>query len=506
MKITSPFHRFSLQVLGLALSLGLSAPVLAVNSPKSDTPADYAFALPLQISGKQGVVGLRLPQAVYLKARTAGLDDLRVFDAKGVAQTFALYHPPIAAVAQRASLAASIFPLRTRVQAEGAAAIDIDIETRPDGTVRSVKARAAIAKTKSKGKEKEQAPVQESSEEKLTSLVLDFGAAMAANPLRIEALRFGAPKDQSNYSAEVWLEASNDLKRWETVGAAELSWLSNDSAQSLASDRLEFPPQKFRYARLSWRRGEPLLFSDIRAETVTQQQSEPQRETLWLKPQPGRFAGDLLYTAGVAMPVEQISLKLSEPNIVYPMLLGHYVEQLSRQAGKATEWIFRPRSSATFYQITQDEQVRRSGPLDVPVGRLAEWVIRPLNTAATAQPELGLSWQPATVVFLAGGTPPYTLSFGRDEATPVSQPLGQVAPGFSEKEINRLELAQAGELQESAANAAAESVAVTAGRSARNRSFILWGVLLLGVAVLGGMAWKLIGQTKPGTDSADPKA
>jgi len=142
----------------------------------------------------------------------------------------------------------------------------------------------------------------------------------------------------------------------------------------------------------------------------------------------------------------------------------------------------------------------------VPVGRLAEWVIRPLNTAATAQPELGLSWQPATVVFLAGGTPPYALSFGRDEATPVSQPLGQVAPGFSEKEINRLELAQAGELQESAANAAAESVAVTAGRSARNRSFILWGVLLLGVAVLGGMAWKLIGQTKPGTDSADPKA
>ena len=504
MKITSPFRYFSLPALGLAMSL--SAPVLAADPPKSDTPADYAFALPLQISGKQGVVGLRLPQAVYLKARTAGLDDLRVFDATGVPQAFALYRPPLAAVAQHASLAASIFPLRTRVQAEGAAAIDIDIETRADGTVRSVKARTAIAKTKNKGKEKERAQVEESSEEKLTSLILDFGAAMAAYPLRIEALRFGAPKEQSNYSAEVWLEASNDLKRWETVGAAELSWLSNDNAQTLASDRLEFTPQKFRYARLSWRRGEPLLFSDIRAETVTQQQNEPQRETLWLKTQRGRFTGDLMYAAGVAMPVEQISLKLSEPNIVYPMLLGHYVEQPSRQAGKATEWIFRPRSSATFYQITQDEQVRRSGALDVPVGRLAEWVIRPLNAAATAQPELGLSWQPATLVFLAGGTAPYRLSFGRSEATATSQPLAQVAPGFSEKEINRLELVQAGELQESAANAAADSVAAKAGRSARNRSFILWGVLLLGVAVLGGMAWKLIGQMKAAADSAKPDA
>lgn len=490
----------NLPAVALALACCLALPAIAVDAPKPDTPADYAYAAPLQISGKQGVVGLRLPQVVYLKARTAGLDDLRVFDAKGVAQPFSLYRPPLDAVAQRASLAARIFPLRTRVQAEGAAAVDIDIETRPDGTVRSVKTRAVVSKAKGKSEGKAQKAVEESAEEKLSALILDFGAAMTGYPLRIEALRFGAPKEQSNYSAEVWLEASNDLKRWETVGAAELSWLSNDNAQTLASDRLEFAPQKFRYARLSWRRGEPVVFSDIRAETVTQQQSEPQRETLWIQPKPGRFAGDLVYSAGVAIPVEQVSLKLSEPNIVYPMLLGHYVERPSRQAGKATEWDFRPRSSTTFYQITQDDQVRRSGALSVPVGRVAEWVIRPLNAAATAQPELGISWQPATLIFLAGGTPPYTLGFGRDDARPASQPLEQVAPGFSIKELSRLEAAQLGELQESAAKAAAESVAAQAASSASRRAFILWFVLLLGVAVLGGMAWKLIRQMKATSD------
>ena len=208
-----------------------------------------------------------------------------------------------------------------------------------------------------------------------------------------------------------------------------------------------------------------------------------------------------MYSAGVAIPVEQVSLKLSEPNIVYPMLLGHYVERPSRQTGKATEWDFRPRSSATFYQITQDDQVRRSGALAVPVGRVAEWVIRPFERCRYGATRAGHLWQPATLIFLAGGTPPYTLGFGRDDARPASQPLEQVAPGFSIKELGRLEAAQLGELQESAAKAAAESVAAQAASTASRRTFILWLVLLLGVAVLGGMAWKLIRQMKAASDS-----
>ncbi|MBL0208760.1 MAG: hypothetical protein IPP84_12695 [Propionivibrio sp.] len=55
----------------LLLALSLAAPVFAANPVQSDTPGDYAYAMPLQVSGKQGVVGFQLPQAVYLKARTA---------------------------------------------------------------------------------------------------------------------------------------------------------------------------------------------------------------------------------------------------------------------------------------------------------------------------------------------------------------------------------------------------------------------------------------------------
>ncbi len=56
----------------------------------ADAPADFSHAMPLAVSGKNAVVQLRLPPAAYLHARSAQLDDLRVFDASGKALPFAL--------------------------------------------------------------------------------------------------------------------------------------------------------------------------------------------------------------------------------------------------------------------------------------------------------------------------------------------------------------------------------------------------------------------------------
>lgn len=481
MTIMPPMQALALPAFLIATSLA-SASAAA----KSDSPADYAYTLPLKLSGKQGVVGLPLPQAVYLKARTAELDDLRVFDAQGVAQPHAFYRPSIEAPAQQGALAAKIFPVRGASPAPGdGLPVNIDIRTRPDGSVQSVQARSGNVSIRDG--------------DAVSSLILDFGPATKGdgnNPTRIEALLFSAPRGRNSYSAEVWLETSKDLKEWHDAGVAELNWLSNDRAQTLASDRLELGLPFFRYARLSWRQGEPILFPAIEAKTSTRRNSEPAYETLWIKPLPGRQAGDWVFPAGIALPVEQIRLKLQEANIVYPMALGYYHERPSRQAGKTTEWVFQPRSQATFYQITQDGQTRRSGAVSIDLAHQQEWVIRPSNAATDAKPELGLSWQAATLIFLAGGTPPYTLSFGRRDAIPVSRTLAQVAPGFTAAELKGLEVAQVGELQGGGSEVAAPSPADQAARAAQKPAFILWGVLLLGVATLFGMAWMLIRQLR----------
>lgn len=465
------------------LLLGVACTALAAEPAKSDTPADYAYALPLQVSGKQGVVGLRLPVTVYQQARSAGLDDLRIFDARGQRQPHALYRPPVAVPEQRSRLPATIFAVKA-LPDNSANAVDLDIRTRADGSVVSVQTRSG--KNAATGVT-------------LGSLLLDFGVAATGDNTRIEALRFTPPTGQRDYTAEVWLETSSNLKDWDTAGAAELRWLTSDGAQTLASDRLEFTPRAFRYARLTWRRGEALQFAAIQAETITRQAAEPQRDTLWIPAAAGKQAGDLAYPAGIAIPVEQIALRFTESNIVYPVALGQYVERPSRHAGKPTEWIFQPQAQATFFQITQNGKVRSSGPAAIS-GHAQEWVLRPQNQGANARPELGISWQPATVVFLAGGAPPYTLSFGRTDADNAAQALNQVAPNFSPQELGQLEQAQAGTLQTSTSYVSPESTAMQAGLAARKRSYVLWGVLLLGVLVLGGLTWKLVKQMKSETE------
>ena len=487
----------------LSVSIALAAHAAAPsNADKSDVPADYAFSLPLQISGKQGVVGLNLPQTVYLNAQSAHLDDLRVFDAKGVVQPFSLQRPLAETQTQRSYRRVSVFPIRSRATVTADSGVELDIRTGADGKVISVRTNGEPA-----GGNDEQA----TADGPLSGLVLDFGPPFTATRTdgeKIAALRFAPPPEATNYNAEVWLEISKDLKTWETVGAADIGWLTNDDAQTLANDRLEFAPinpQTHRYARLTWRKGDPVVFPAIEAERVAVHPREAQRETLWIQPTAGKIGSDLAYSASIALPVDQISLRLSEPNVVFPMTLGRYVERPTRVTGRKTEWAFQPMFRSTFYQIEQNEQTRRSAPLDIGLTQMAEWIVRPQNAAATAKPELGLSWQADTLVFLAGGTPPYRLYFGRADAVSGSQPLAQVAPGFSVNELKRLEQAALGEIQRTEGGTAGETAAELAKKAARNRQLALWGLLLIGVLVLAGMTWRLIQQMKAkGQDKPTP--
>jgi hypothetical protein len=453
-----------------------------------DLPTHYSHALPLTVSGKQGVVGFRLPQSVYLNARSAGLADLRVFDATGAKQPFALYAPSPQTRTQKQAWPVKRFPVTANsAQPQTVDGISLDIKTGSDGTLISVK--TGTDKTG-----------QSIAGDKLIGLVLDVGRPEDANRPLIGALRFKLPAMRSAYSAQVWLEVSDELIHWETIGAAELSWLVNpQTAETLSHDLMEFAPRRFRYARLSWRQGEPIDFADIIAESVDQTADSPLLENLTLQAEPGKTPGDWLYRAGIAIPVEKIELRFSEPNVVLPAEIGRYQERPSKTPGLSNTWAFHPVSRNVFYQINQAGNQRRSGVWPVPLSHSAEWVVHP-QTPSASQPELSLIWQPATLVFLAAGQPPYTLAFGRDDAQAAAVELAQVAPGFSTQELWQIEQAQAGPLQNNQTARAddMQSEANKAAAAAQTRTLVLWAVLLAGVAVLGTMVWRLFRQMQAG--------
>ncbi len=467
--------RNAILVLGCWASLAIAQP------GASDTPADYSHAMPLAVSGKNSVVQLRLPQPVYLHARSADLHDLRVFDGAGKVVPFAIRRSAAQSQASRRALPVTIFPVANAAAAGSTARNDFEIKTSADGSVTSVTTRHAGG------------PAAGAAPDRLGALVLDLGNTGAA----IDALVFTLPEGQTNYHAQVELEVSDDLRSWTSLGLSNLSWLVNSEGKALASDRMEFAARAFRYARLTWQGGAPVRFARIMAESPTQTTVAPAMASMVIAPAAGRFSDDIFYPTPIAVPVRRVNLHFGDRSMVAPSVMGHYVELPALKGATSTRWEFRPRLEATVFQFVQNGAVRKSGDIIVDEVHESNWVVRS-GGLVKAPPLLQLSWTPDTLVFMAAGSGPYSLHFGRSEAQSAQRPIGQVAPSFTEAELETLEQAVAGELTVASAGVIDDSAARQAGKDARNRMLLLWGVLLLGVAVLGAMAWKLIGQMKSG--------
>lgn len=458
----------------------LLAAAVASTAP-SDLPQDYTHVIPLTVSGKPSVVQLQLPRDAYLNTRSASLNDLRVFDAHGTPQPFALRQPEAVPSTTHRELPVRIFPLmaeRADVPLAG-----LEVSTATDGRVLSVRLPAQQG-TASTGR----------AQERLAGLVLDLRQEGMQEPPTIDALHFKLPPGRNTYTGQVWLEASDDLKHWDAIGVAELSWLANASAETLANDKLEFAARPMRYARLSWRSGEPLPFANISAQSPVHGLLAAPTESLLLQAQPGRDPRDLQYNKPVGVTPRRVGLQIDSGNMVLPVTLGNYVD-----VQRTGQFRFEPAVRTTFYRLEKDGQTRLSDDISVPAWLGERWVLR-FDQPPQIKPALRLSWVPATLVFVAGGTPPYQLAVGRDKAAPAERDINEVAPGFTPAELRTLDRATAGAAQEqleALANAAKRASADTS--AAQNRLLILWGVLVLGVALVAGMVWRLLRQT--GTSS-----
>ncbi|MGK5044949.1 DUF3999 family protein [Janthinobacterium sp. GB4P2] len=465
----------------------------ALAAPSQDRPQDYRWSIALTPQPGAGLSRISIPTDVYLHARSASLADVRLFDRTGKPLAFALTAPPAQSRTQRDTLTMRIFPVTGRHI--GYYELDnVDIRTGNDGRLLSVTALGGSTPDAAPG---------------LQGLILDAGPP--AKDSRIGSLRFTLPPGTDNYNAQVLLEVSDDLKQWDAIATTSLNWLRNSDTQTLANDRIEFAPRAFRYARLSWQYGEPITFAGITAQQVSVTAVAAPRATIALKGTAGKSVDERLYATPIAIPADSIGLQLSEGNTSMPVTLGVYHPasaaprqrlHLGPQARATQAAEFEPLLNTTFYRISMDGKERVSGDLAMPVVQTAQWVLRPQYHSGT-NPHLDsilrLGWTPANLVFLASGKGPYQLVFGRNGATPAALPLVQVAPGFTQEELLALPVATAAKVVALTSEAPVEKTPDGAGL----RLAALWGALLLGVAMLGFFAWRLLSQMKEEQGSTD---
>lgn len=440
------------------LSVAVAGMCVALSVGAQEGPADFTTQVPLSVSGNGPWYRLELPLAVQLNARQADLSDLRVFNAAGEPQAYALSRQASSSSESRVLTDVKWFPLYaadTRETLPG-----VVMKTTTEGTLVEIKPSTAA---KPGG-------------QVLRGWVLDASAIKA--PLQQLSLDWSL--EQEGFQ-RFTIEASDDLQHWESWGDGQVARLSF-ADQRVEQHDVSLPGQSARYLRLLWQgQAAPVLTS---AKLVSATRSSLPQPLVWSPPLAGERlgAGEYSWQLPAGLSAERMRIELSQPNTLAPV-------NVSGRRDSQQSW--QPLSSGLLYRLTQNghDVVQDELPLPGQVLNQIRLQVDERGGGLGAQaPALRYAVRATQVVFLARGEPPFTLALGNTTVKAASLPLSTLIPDYSAERLNAL--GQARVAGEAVVKPAVVVVAPEVGRDWKKLG--LWAVLLLGVAVLGAMAYSLL--------------
>ncbi|NVZ89827.1 DUF3999 domain-containing protein [Pseudomonas yamanorum] len=442
--------KLSVALLGLCTTLSAWA---------QETPADFTTRVPLTVSGEGPWYRLELPLAVQLSARQADLSDVRVFNAAGEPQAYALARQSVQSTESRSLSNVKWFPLYAA--ADSAEAVpSVRVQSTSTGTLVQVQPPSQL----------------EAGEEVLRGWLLDASGIKA--PLQQLVLDWTSERDGFQRFS---IEASDDLQHWRAWGEGQVARLSF-ADERVEQHEVSLPGQSARYLRLLWKGQAAPTLTSAQLESVSAH-SLP-LPLVWSQPLSGSRlkAGEYSWQLPSALNVERLRIDLSQPNSLAPVTLSGRRE--NNQA-------WQPLSSGLLYRLTQNGQDVLQNELQLPgqaVAQLKLNVDERGGGLGVEAPTLSFAVRATQLVFLARGEPPFTLALGNPSVKGANLPLSTLIPDYSAERFATL--GQANVAGEAVVTSPAVATPVDAGPNWKKLG--LWAVLLLGVAALGAMAYSLL--------------
>jgi hypothetical protein len=136
-----------------------------------------------------------------------------------------------------------------------------------------------------------------------------------------------------------------------------------------------------------------------------------------------------------------------------------------------------------------------SQPLDVGRRSGRRWIVSvdPQGGAVGGVlPDLEVQWRPAQLIFVARGDGPFKLAFGSSQAKPGFSQASTLIPGYKAHAEDALPQAKVRGIEYSKPSAMPEWA-----QGVSTRKVVLWGILVIAVALLGFMAWRMRAQLRP---------
>ncbi|PQP05415.1 DUF3999 domain-containing protein [Pseudomonas frederiksbergensis] len=435
-------------VLGVTLSAGAQ-----------EKPADFAAQVPLSVAGEGPWYRLELPLDVQLKARQTDLSDVRVFNAAGEPQAYALAREPAQTHENRSLTDVKWFPLYNSAD-DTERAPSVRVQSSANGTLVEVQPSSQL----------------EAGEEELRGWLLDASGIKA--PLQQLILDWTSERDGFQRFS---IEASNDLQHWQSWGDGQVARLT------FADERVEqhevgLPGQSARYLRLLWSspQSAPVLTSAQLESTNPRTLPLP---LVWSQPLAGSRvkAGEYVWQLPMGLNVQRVQIELSQPNSLAPVTLS---------GRRETSLPWQPLTSGLLYRLTQNGQDVVQNELQLPgqtVQQLKLTVDERGGGLGAEAPTVRFAVRSTQLVFLARGAGPYTLALGSATVKAASLPLSTLIPDYSAAKLAALGKATLD------GGAVVTPVATAPTVLETNWKKIgLWAVLLLSVLVLGAMAFSLL--------------
>lgn len=434
-----------------------------------DHPRDYANVRPIALPVADAIFQIELTQSVYEGLARGDRGDMRVFNGQDEVVPFAFAPRVTAAPAKPLVVRPPVFPLRGDAAAT-VEAFDLRLEQSGGRTSVRVVAPPAAAGTGTQ--------------------VLGYLVDASAVDEPVRAFVFSGLAEGA--IQRVQIDVSDDLRSWRPlVRDAPVASLRSGDA-SLVQDRIEVPAAMAKFYRIA---------GSAQIATITLEAGEraPEVARQWKRVPPGvvrESDGEYEFDLGGRFPADRMRLVLPQSNTVASVTL--FSRARSRDPWK-------PAGGGIVYRMMRDG-VELSSP-DLRIGGSGDrlWMVRVDRRGGGIGGGVLLleaGWVPDRVVFVARGAPPFQLAFGSFHAEPSSLTLERIVPGWRPGAPLRVPLAQFGtsvDVSDRTAGDAAPEPSVRAPKPLFDqRTWVLYTVLLLGLAVLGSMAFLLARKIERG--------
>lgn len=420
---------------------------------------DYAYARPIVLAGDGAVQRVSVPQDVYEVSVVADLGDLRIFDGKGEELPYTLQRPP-------ASKSASewqdlpVFAWPETPPSEDAAKVDIELG----------EGGAVVAVHGAK------------SEQDVQRHLID--ATSFRDP--ISEIEMTWPDNTAPFVATLRIEASDDLGVWRVAANnASLAALESDGHR-VKVDRIGVGGVRAKYLRVSQAAGSaPLAITHVRARSEGLSAVRRDWKSVAGKPVDAVIEFDV----GGRFPIDRVEIERTAQSFLDELVI-------SSRADARARW--RQHGRRSFYRVSVDGHVVTSEPLAVDRTTDRHWRAERSGEALDSDIRLRIGWIPHTLAFVALGSPPYTLAYGRAGGTPRSWPLDEIRKRLAAGErLDELPEAALGERMD----AGGVRRLTPPPAPIDWQTVTLWAVLVLGVLAVAALAIRLVRSSRGNRES-----